>query len=190
MKLFLRFLFLAILVMAFPVTSMALGEGGETPQIALSVAQASPGATIEIAGGRFEPDIGVKFILVQNGTEIELGTILCDDHGEFNTAVLLPDDLQVGDYEVRGMDEKNRIATAPLIIVSDGSGQEQEGQRSEEDLLLAPMPTVAAGAPTPQLASDTPTENLPKEQRSVPYAWIIAGIGIVVVSILVLKFKR
>ena len=100
MRRFLPHLFIVIVTLIFAavplLSASAIGENGERPQIALRVAQASPGATIEVEGGRFEPDIMVKFVLFQNGTQHQLGTILADDHGEFLIPVFLPVELEPG----------------------------------------------------------------------------------------------
>jgi hypothetical protein len=193
MKRFLQVLFavsLCVLISVPGTTVVAFAEGGATPQIALSVLQASPGATIEITGGRFEPDIFVTLILSQNGTETRLGKILADDHGEFTTTVLLPSELQLGQYEFRAVDEKNRAATSPLAIVADASGSDAADARQEEDGLLLPMPTLAPNAPTPMLGSVSSAQSRPSENPWMPSAWIAAGIGMIFIMGLLIRLKR
>src|SRR5689334_24731225 len=73
------------LVLALPLPVFA----SQAPvQIKLSVSQASPGATIEVMGGRFPEDAVVKFIMHNPQNEISLGTVTADDHGEFSVSVL------------------------------------------------------------------------------------------------------
>lgn len=155
-------------LLLLPNTSPVAAEG-ETPQIALSVYQASPGATIEITGGRFEPDIQVTLLLLQNGTQIPLGTVLCDDHGEFTVPVLLPLNLQVGQYEFQAVDEKNRMAAAPLAIIADENGGED--LRQDEDGLLQPMPTLMPVVATP-LAQTNDSQNAPNSNSMPSIVWI------------------
>src|SRR6185436_8620660 len=100
---------------------------------------ASPGATIEVMGGRFPEDAVVKFILHNSQNEISLGTVTADDHGEFSVAVLMPLDMQLGEYEFQAIDEQKQMAKAPLSIVSDPGAQEGSDQREASDALLSPM---------------------------------------------------
>ena len=171
-------------------SSFALSEDGNNPQIALSVVQASPGATIEVSGGRFQPDIFVTIVIAQNGTQTELGKIIADDHGEFTTTILLPMNLQIGPAEFRGIDEKNRVAVAPLTVIADESGQDQNGQRSEEDPLLAPMPSVLNSVSTavPPTPVSSKNQSVGSSFNFLP--WMAAGIGIVALFLLALRFKR
>lgn len=193
MKRFLQILFAAsflVPISAFLTKTNVLAEGGDTPQIALSVLQASPGATIEITGGRFQPDIFVTFILVLNGSETQLGKILADDHGEFTTSILLPLELQIGQYEFRAVDEKNRVAIAPIAIIKDESGVDDPVSRQQDDGLLAPMPTLSANAPTPMLQSVSSSQSKPPDNSSIPFVWIAAGIGSILILGLMVGVKR
>ena len=168
----LRSVLIALLLLLAGV-STAAAEEGETPQIALSVYQASPGATIEITGGRFEEDILVTLVLFKDGAQTELGSTLADDHGEFFVAILLPYELQAGEYEFRAIDEKSRTAVAPLAIVADASGMEESGERDDADGLLAPMPTAAAAVST-QVSDTAPSAG----GATSSIVWIIAGVGV------------
>jgi hypothetical protein len=143
------------LIFVLGARSSALAESGDTPQISLSVSKASPGATIEVEGGRFVPDALVRFVLFQSGPQIQLGTILADDHGEFTTAILLTLGLQPGQYEIHAIDERNHIAIELLTIVPDQNEQEGNVQREDSDPLLAPMPTIGPGVVPGAIAGET-----------------------------------
>jgi hypothetical protein len=190
---FLRFvnLILVLALASIPITS-AMAESGERPQIALSVSQASAGATIEVEGRRFEPDIMVTLALFQNGTQIELGTLLADDHGEFTAPVLLPLDLQPGQYEFHAIDEKRRRAIATLKILPDNSGQQDNNVREDSDSLLAPMPTFAKDSPpnvgTMATLAISSSESKPSSQFIIPI--LIALLTVSIGAVLYIIGKR
>jgi len=175
------------LVLALPLPVLA----SQTPvQIKLSVSQASPGATIEVQGGRFPEDAMVKFVMQNAENQVSLGTVIADDHGEFSVTVLIPLDVQDGSYEFQAVDDKNQLATAPITIMADTSGQEGSDQRENDDGLLAPMPTLDANAPTPMLQSVSSSQSKPSDSSSIPYVWIAAGIGAILVLGLMVGVKR
>jgi hypothetical protein len=160
------------------------------PQIALSVSKASPGATIEVMGGRFPEDSVVQFVMQNSGYQLSIGTVTADDHGEFSVAIWLPLDMQYGEYEFQAIDEKNQMAKAPIAIIADPSGQETGGQRDDSDALLAPMPASAANLPTPGLAPASSSQSQPPESSSIPLMWIAAGIGLILFLGLMVAGKR
>jgi hypothetical protein len=182
-------LILQLFVFAFPHQIFAQAA---LPQIALSVSEASPGATIEVEGGRFDPDAIVSFYLFHSGGQVQLGGVLADDHGEFLSSVFLPLSLEPGSYEFHAIDENNRVTAAPLAIIADVSGQAQDGQRAEDDLLLAPMPTYTS----PTLAAPTaamPASPVSAQPRSsIPWALVAAGAAgaALVVGLSVRKRRR
>ena len=176
-------MFLALAV-PFP-----LFASGETPQIQLSVSQASPGALIEVIGGRFEPDAVITFVLYRPENQVQLGTVMADDHGEFTSAILLPIDLPYGQYEFKAADEHSRVATAALTISRDTSEQEENDQRGEEEPLLVPMPQNKAVAPAPQTAMGTAV-SAPMSAGDSSAWWLfplVAVIGAGVGAALVLR---
>lgn len=172
-------------IFVFAISSPVLAEEGETPQLVLSVLEASPGATIEVTGGHFEPDVLVTFILFRNGTQIQLGTVFADYHGDFTAAVLLPLDLQLGRSEFRAVDEKGHGAIAALTIVPDPSGLEGGEAREEEDPLLAPMPTyapgVVPGGVVQATAQPTPREAPGSNRDATIFVGFVLAVGILVV---------
>lgn len=180
---------LITLAFAFMSTSPVLAqEEGANPQLALSVSQAGPGATIEILGSRFEPDIMVHFLLMRDGTQIRIGSTLADDHGEFLTTALLPYELQPGQYEFQAIDEKNRAATVLLTIILDESVEEE--QRTDEDPLLAPMPTYAPGVSvTPMPVVESLESPVTSESSTFPWVPVIAGAGVLFLLFFVIFWR-
>ncbi len=177
------------LLVLFLVCILALGnsfqasaQGVYTLQITLSVVQVSPGAKIEISGTHFEPDVLVTFVVVQGGRQTQLGTFHADDHGDFDTAVLLPYDLPFGEYEFRGINEKGEYAVAPLFIVPDPNEEQGGEQREEEDPLLAPMPTYAPGVsvtPMTKVGAEVPAA----EQPSTPWMTVLVAASVLIILV-------
>jgi hypothetical protein len=180
-----------VLILTLGMISSTSAWEGDTPQVVLRVARASPGATIEVEGGRFEPDILVRFTLIQSVTQTPLGSVFADDHGEFTTSVFLPLELQSGQYEFQALDEKNRRAVAPLTIVPEAIEEEGNGQRENEDPLLAPMPTFAPGE-VPGAAPEATQGAVSTGQYSVQYLYGIgiALLGLSLGTILLVLLKR
>src|SRR5512141_474351 len=85
-----------------------------------------------------------------------LGSATVDDHGGLTYPVLLPMNLPDGAYEVRGTGTHHVVGT-PHTIVPDSSGDEEGGQRGEDEPLLAPMPTQGAGTEHPNAATSANT---------------------------------
>lgn len=159
------------LVLALIVVLPASAQEGETPQIGLSVWQASPGATIEITGGHFEPDIMVSFVLALGENHLPVGEFFADDHGDFTTAVLLPSDLSYETYEFRIFDEQSRVLSVPLEIVPELSEEEAGAWRERDEGFLAPIPTVASGivpGTASQPAAVKPSQETSLENRASP----------------------
>jgi hypothetical protein len=174
-------LFLALAV-PFPIFA-----SGGIPQIELSVSKASPGATIEVNGGRFEPDAVVTLMMLQPERQIQLGTVIADDHGEFTSALLLPIDLPYGQYEFQAVDEHSRVARTVLTISRDMGEQEDSSQRGEDEPLLNPMPQNKAVSPSQRVEDAAPPVPAPAEDSS---AWWLLPLGTVAVVGVGLALRR
>ena len=186
---------LIALILASILVNPVLATQVYTLQVTLSVVQASPGATIEITGTHFEPDVAVTFVLFQKGNQAELGNFIADDHGDFETSVLLPYDLPFGEYEFRGVDEKGDFAAVPLTIVPDPIGEEAGQSREDEDGLLAPMPTfepgVAPGSVSQPAAQPLSAEVTASNRNpTLLVVLILLLVGILIVSGLRFTRKR
>ena len=112
---------------------IAAAHGGEV-RIELNVTQASPGVTIDLRSSGFEPGDTTTIMLVNAERQQLPGAATADDHGDLAWAVSLPIDLTTGAYEVRVADT-HHMAAAPLNIVLDSSGDEEGGQRGEDEPL-------------------------------------------------------
>ena len=180
--------FLLSLLNVFPVSAH-----GDDARIEVSQIRLNPGSVLDIRGVGFEPETEVTLLLTGSQVDIPLGTATADMEGTFLLTLALPADLAEGTYVVRGITNDEHSIDSPQLTIwgtADlGSGQGE--LRDEEDGLLAPMPTLAASAPTPQMASVPVKETVPAES-SVPNGWIWAalGLGLIAITILVLRFRR
>ena len=159
------------------------------PQVQLSVAQASPGATIEVIGGHFPEDAMVELAMRNAEKQITFGTFLADDHGEFTIPILLPLDLQHGEYEFLVTDERNQVAAAPLTIIPDPQSQEAGDLREDSDGLVAPMPTLAPGAdstPLPQTTTSDAQAPQPNTARLM-YPILFGVVLLILLGLRILK---
>ena len=165
---------------------LRLFASGGIPQVALNVSQASPGATIEVTGGRFEPDAVVTFVLAQAEKQIQLGTVIADDHGEFTAPILLPFDLAYGQYEFQAIDEQHRITKADLTVSPDSGDVEDSEQRGEDEPLLAPMPAqvTPTGHTNTALTADTTASRPATEiEPPIPIALLFGSALVIVILV-------
>jgi hypothetical protein len=98
-----------------------------------------------------------------------------------------------GEYVIQGVTDDHTVDSPSITIWGTADlGSADAEPRAEDDGLLAPMPTIAAGAPTPMMASAPLAETAPVENSMIPYAWIAAGVAIVLLAItlLVLRFRQ
>lgn len=166
---------------------------GDDARIEISPERLNPGGVLEIRGVSFEPESQVTLFLVGPPGEISLGVVLADMEGLFQLALALPVDLAEGSYVVRGATDDDHSVDSPQLAIwgSADLGSADGESREEEDGLLAPMPTIGPGIATPVMASASGTgSSVPAENSTVPSAWIAAGIGIIVLSLILIKLKR
>ncbi|MGE5377267.1 MAG: hypothetical protein ACM3XO_19600 [Bacteroidota bacterium] len=187
-----RILSIAILLLYSLLTVQHVFAHGDDARIEVSPERLNPGSVLDVRGVDFVRDTEISLSLVGPQVELPLGTAIADAEGVFLLTYKLPADLAEGTYVVRGATDDQHAVDSPSFIVfgSADFGSADGELRQEDDGLLAPMPTLAAGVPTPQMASTSPPANLPKEEHSLPYAWIAAGIGVLAISFLVLKLRR
>lgn len=191
MKRNLSILFFLPIFTQFLFAPPAFAQEGETPQITLSVYEASPGATIEITGGHFEPDVLISFYLIQNGNQVPVGTAVADWEGHFTVSLLLPHDLQLGQYEFQALDERNRSAFALIAIIPDPNAAGSDPSRDEDDNLLAPMPTFAPGVVPGEPAQSTNPQSAPSTQITATSSFLWIGLGLLVVlSLTIFGLKK
>jgi hypothetical protein len=180
--------FLLALLVVSPVSAH-----GDDARIEVSQVRLNPGSVLDIRGVGFEPETEVTLLLTGSQVDIPLGTATADMEGTFLLTLALPADLAEGTYVVRGStNDEHSIDSPQLTIWGSGDLGSADGElRDEDDGLLAPMPTLAAGVSTPQMASVPVKEAVP-EESSVPYGWIGAAIalGLIAITILFLRFRR
>lgn len=173
----------------FPVSAH-----GDDARIEVSQVRLNPGSVLDIRGVGFEPETEIALLLTGSQVDVPLGTAAADMEGTFLLTLVLPADLAGGTYVVRGTTNDNHSIDSPQLTIwgTADLGSADGELRDEDDGLLAPMPTIAAGAPTPQMASAPIKESVPMEKSSAPYGWIGAalGLGFLAILILVLRFKR
>ena len=162
---------------------------GRTPRLEISVERMNPGGVLDIRGVEFDYEEAVTLYLERQGLVIELGQIVTDLEGIFIHTMVLPPDLPIGTYTIRGVTEHHDVLSPVLTvqgpaILSEGGGQ---GERDEDDGLLAPMPTyapgVVPGGVSPTEAQPIP-ESAPTSSRSLMVfgLLILLGGGILVIS--------
>lgn len=135
--------------------------------------------SIAIRGSGFEPGDAttIMLMLVSSDRPQVLGTATADDHGDLAQVVWLPADLTGGAYEVRVADT-HHVATAVLSIATDSSGDEEGGQRGEDEPLLSPMPQNKVVGPSQLVANAAPPAPAPVEDSA---AWWLLPLGTVAV---------
>ena len=162
---------------------------GRTPRLEISSERMNPGGVLDIRGVEFDYEEVIALYLERQGLVIELGQIVADLEGIFIHTIVLPPDLPIGTYTIRGVTEHHDVLSPVLTvqgpaILSEGGGQ---GERDEDDGLLAPMPTHAAGV-VPGSVSPTAAESIlqsaPASNRSLMVfsLLILLGGGILVIS--------
>lgn len=183
------FSFIPILLLAFLVVQPASAHGDD-PRIEINTDRLNPGSVLDIRGVDFEFEEIVTLSLMGTQTEISFGTVLADVEGVFLLTITLPVDIPEGTYVVRATTD-DHVVESPQIEVSgaaiiEGGGQ---GERDEDDGLLAPMPTYAPGVsstPIPQAVEREPAQ---ASSSNPLLLGAIAGIGIILVLAYV-RMKR
>jgi hypothetical protein len=120
---------------------------GRTPRLEISAERMNPGAVLDIRGVEFDYEELVALYLERQGIVVSLGQINANLEGIFIHTIVLPSDLPSGEYSIRGVTEHHDVLSpvfsvqGPAVAV-EGGGQ---GERDDDDGLLAPMPTSAPG---------------------------------------------
>jgi hypothetical protein len=171
---------LVVLFLAFFSTT-AVSAHGDEPRLEISADRLNPGSVLDLRGVAFEAEEAVTLTLIGPQNEVSLGSVLADTEGIFVLTITLPADLAEGTYMIHATTDDHAIDSPPITIsgVADSGGGE-DGQRTDEDPLLAPMPTVPPG-PYPTALPQTAASQAPASQgisTTLLYA-ILAGVGIV-----------
>lgn len=173
----------ATMTLAFSlfIVPPASAHGGH-PRLEISVERINPGGVLDVRGVEFDYEQSVTLYLERTGIVVQLGEVVTDLEGIFLHTIVLPVDLPEGVYNVRAVASHHDVLSPALTvqgspILEEGGGQ---GQRDEDDGLLAPMPTFALGVsstPLPQTrALETPAS---KGSSSTLMYSILLGTGII-----------
>jgi len=134
------FSFLIVLFISIIIAQPVLAHGDE-PRLEVTPERLNPGAVLEVRGVSFEFEVEVTLTLVASEFELPLGTIVADADGVFTQNIILPSDLKQGVYTLRAATDDHEIISPQFTVwgsaITDGGDQ-----RTEEDPLLAPMPTI------------------------------------------------
>lgn len=171
-----------ILTLGFPPLVLAHGD---EPRLEISLERINPGGVLEVRGVGFEPEESIILALLGSGVEISVAELTADMEGVFQHVVALPGDLAEGQYNFRAVTDDHQVLSATLFvqgaaIVNEEGGQ---GQRAEDDGLLAPMPTYGPGVSSTAAAQTTAMEISAAQQGSNTLVYIVLiGIGIMALA--------
>ena len=178
------------MILAFVFVSPSLAHGGH-PRLEINIERINPGGVLDIRGVEFDYEQSVSLYLERKGIVVQLGEVVTDVDGIFVHSVVLPVDLPEGVYNVRAVTSHHDVLSPALTvqgspILEEGGGQ---GERDEDDGLLAPMPTFAPGVSSTPLPQTTALEPPASNGKSTILIYsILLGVGIVaLLGIRVLK---
>lgn len=179
--------FVIVLLVSLFVVPRASAHG-RTPRLEISAERMNPGGVLDIRGVEFDYEELVTLYMERQGIVVSLGEVNADLEGIFIHTIVLPSDLPAGEYTIRGVTEHHDVLS-PIFSVqgaaisNEGGGQ---GQRDDDDGLLAPMPTYAPGVvpgATLQTENSQPAQETPTSARNpVMLLALILLVGILVVA--------
>lgn len=190
-----RFSIILVFLFTFVAVPSASAHGDE-PRVEIAPELLNPGGVLDIRGVDFEFEEEVSLLLVGQQAEIPLGTVLADVEGVFLLTVTLPVDLTAGTYVIRATTDDHQIESPAITVWGSANQGGEDDSRQEDDGLLAPFPTIAAGEPTPLMASTTSPkltslgESAVEKEESSSLFWIVGGIGVILIFGILLKRKR
>lgn len=164
------------------------------PRVEISVERLNPGGVVNVRGVSFGMDDVVTLTLLGSNVETPLGEVIANGEGEFLQIIVLPTDLTEGTYYFRAVTSHHYVLSPPLTVwgtaIMEGGGQ---GERDEDDGLLAPMPTYPPGPQTVSTMS-APVASTPVEAPATPAGWgtnilILAGL-MVLLAVVALRLGR
>jgi len=184
------FRFLPVVLLAFLLVQ-PVSAHGDDPRIEINTDKLNPGSVLDIRGVDFEFEEAVTLSLSGAQTEIPFGTVLADVEGVFLLSITLPVDLPEGTYVIRATTDDHKVESPQIVVsgaaIMEGGGQ---GERAEDDGLLAPMPTYAPGVSSTPIPQAVAVESEPAPDSSSPLLFgTIAAIGIILVFAFI-RIKR
>jgi hypothetical protein len=174
-----------LIVLTLGVTQPAFAHG-EEPRLEIGAEVLAPGSVLEIRGVGFEIDEEISLSLRDSSNEIPIGTVTGDVEGSFQLNFPLPADLSEGSYILWARTDDHEVGSIAfsvrgLAVAIDGG----EELRSEEDGLLAALPTLPPGyssTPLPQVGAAADIKPEP-ESKGWLILWALGFLA--VISILV-----
>lgn len=189
-----RTLIVFALITIFCLFSVSPGSAhGRTPRLEISAERMNPGGVLDIRGVEFDYEEVVTLYLERQGIVVQLGQIVADLEGIFIHTIVLPPDLPAGTYSIRGVTEHHDVLSPFLTVqgpaISEGGGQ---GERDEDDGLLAPMPThapaVVPGGEGQPTSVTVPFSEQPRLSRATPM--LLLSLSILLVLAVFFGFRR
>jgi hypothetical protein len=141
---------------------------------------------VEGRGVDFEFEEFISLALIGTGVEIRLGEISADSAGPILQIIALPADLPEGTYHFHAVTDDHEIVSPTLQVLGPAIMNEEgvQGQRDEDDPLLAPMPTFAPDV-VPGSISQAETQSTAQEMPvSNPNSAVFLVLSILAVEIL------
>ena len=181
------FVYAAILAIALCGANPAMAHGGE-PRLEISTEKLNPGATLEVRGVDFEQEETIALSLIGANIDIALVEVIADVEGGFTQAIVLPADLPEGEYHIRAVTDDHDLTSPLLTVFGPAITNAEDGQRAEDDPLLAPMPTFAPGAvPATVIPHDNVKDKPQMPANKLPISAIVivalmVGAGIVFIQ--------
>ena len=183
----------AVIVILFSLLIVPDASAHSTqPRLEINVERLNPGGIVDVRGVSFGMEEAVALTLISSSAEIPLGEMLSDAEGEFLHIAVLPVELAEGTYYFRGVTSHHFVLSPPLTVwgmaIVEGGGQ---GERDEDDGLLAPMPTLApAAATTLQPAHQFEPTPVSTSNRNISTPITLAVLGIVIVAFAVAMKRK
>ena len=181
----LRYLLFLVVLALIVIPVQSVFAHGSEPRIEISPERLNPGSVLDIRGVDFELDEEINLTLLGSQVELPLGTAVADEEGVFLLSVTLPVDLFEGTYVVHAVTDDHALDSSPVTVwgmpINNDSSQ---GQRTDEDSLLAPMPAfsrVATSEFAPAATKAVPDQPAQAASRSVP---LLPVFAIIIVTIL------
>ena len=177
-----------IIVILFSLFIVPVASAHNTqPRLEINQERLNPGGIVDVRGVSFGMEEAVTLTLIGSSAEIPLGEMLSNAEGEFLHIAVLPVDLAEGTYYFRGVTSHHFVLSPPLTVwgtaIVEGGGQ---GERDEDDGLLAPMPTLAPAAATtlqPPLQLEPTPASISNRNIATPIALAVLSIVIVAFAV-------
>jgi hypothetical protein len=184
-------LVLAIIITVCLSIVSPVSAHGRTPRLEISVGYLNPGGVLDIRGVEFDYEELVTLYLERQGIAVSLGEITADLEGIFIHTIVLPSDLPIGAYSIRGVTEHHDVIS-PTFTVQGAAVSTEELGRGEREALIVPVPTHAPGVNPGAVVQPTQVAGPVSAQTPVSRAspMLMLGLSIFLVLAVFLVFRR